>query len=153
MRPGPAPGGFVDYLFERVDNSPLIVFRIVFGFLLVAECAGAILTGWVRRAFIEPEFTFPVLPFTWLQPLPGNGMIVYFAVMALLGLMVMLGARFKLSLGLFTLMWTASYLMQTASYNNHYYLLILLSVLLLLTPAHAYCSLDARRNPPVPNVR
>ncbi len=136
-----------DYLFEKVDNSGLVVFRIVFGFLLFAESAGAIATGWVKRVFIDPEFTFTFIGFEWLQPLPDNGMYIFYGIMAILGLLVMFGAYYKVSLSLFTLMWTATYLMQKTHYNNHYYLLILLCGLMLLVPAHAYKSYDASRNP------
>lgn len=134
---------------HAVDNSPLIVFRILFGLLLAAETGGAILTGWVKRVLVEPEFTFPILPFTFLQPLPGYGMYFYFAAMAVAGLLVAAGAWFRISLGVYTVMWTAVYLMQTSSYNNHYYLLCLLCLLLLLTPANADLSWDARRNPAI----
>ena len=44
-------------------------------------------------------------------------------------------------------MWTATYLMQKASYNNHYYLLILLCLLMLALPAHTYFSADAKKHP------
>lgn len=135
------------YLLTHVDNSPLIVFRILFGLVLAAETGGAILTGWVTNVLVEPEFTFPILPFTFLQPLPGWGMYFYFAAMAVCGLLVAAGAWFRLSLGVFTVMWTAVYLMQTSSYNNHYYFLILLCLLLWATPANADRSRDARRNP------
>ena len=136
-------------LREPVDNSSLVLFRIVFGFLLFCEALGAILTGWVKWTFIEHDFTFPIIGFDWLQPLPGNGMYVYYAVMAAVALLVMLGRGFHLALGAFTVLWTLTYLMQTVSYNNHYYLIILLCILLILTPANGYCSWDAVRHPAV----
>lgn len=138
---------FETWLFEPRDNSPLVLFRIFFGALLFLESAGAIATGWVRRVFIEPSFTFPIMGFGWLQPLPGNGMYGYFALMAGAALCVAAGFYFRAALSLFTLMWTASYLMQTTAYNNHYYLIILLCVLLLPMPAHADLSWDAKRHP------
>ena len=131
--------------FEEVDNAPLVLFRMFFGFLLFAESFGAILTGWVRRTLVEPEFTFTIIGFEWLQPLPGPGMYIYFSVMALCGIAVMLGYQYRLSLSLFTLLWTATYMMQKSHYNNHYYLLILLCLFMLIVPAHAHASLDARR--------
>jgi hypothetical protein len=108
---------------------------------------GAILTGWVRRVMIEPEFTFSFIGFEWLQPLPGNWMYAYYSLMGLFGLLVMLGYRYRLSMLAFALMWTGTYLMQKSSYNNHYYLLFLLSFLMLILPAHKYKSLDVKNNP------
>ncbi|UOB16193.1 HTTM domain-containing protein [Abyssalbus ytuae] len=133
-------------LFKQIDNSPLIVFRIIFGLLIALESFGAIFTGWITRTLVEPEFTFNFIGFDFLQPLPGYGMYFYFAVMGFCGLLVMTGYKYKWSLGLFTILWTSVYLMQKASYNNHYYLLILICILMLLVPANRYFSIDAKQN-------
>ena len=135
------------WLFTRIDNSALIVFRMLFGLLLAIEAIGAIFTGWVRRAFIEPDFTFNFIGFDFLQPLPGNGMLWYYAVMGLFGIFVMLGFKYRLSIFMYTIMWAAVYLMQKSSYNNHYYLLMLLCFLMILLPAHRYASVDVWRKP------
>lgn len=132
------------FLFQSIDNSPLIVFRIFFGFLLACESFGAIATGWVRQVFIEPQFTFSFIGFDWLQPLQGNGMYVYFVVMGILGVFIMLGYRYIISMFLFTVLWTGTYLMQKTSYNNHYYLLVLISCLMIFLPANKNTSLDVR---------
>ena len=134
---------FQSHLQQPVDNTSLILFRIAFGFLIAVESFGAILTGWVSRAFFEPEFTFSFIGFEWLQPLPGNGMYFYYGLMGVLGLMVMLGLFYRYSLGLFTLLWWGTYLMQKTNYNNHYYLLILLCLLMLLVPADRNASVDS----------
>jgi hypothetical protein len=140
---------FIRFLAEPVDNSPLIAFRILFGLLIFLESVGAIFTGWVKETFIDPTHHLPFIGFEWLQPLPGYGMYGYYALMSVFGLMVMLGSFYRFSMAAFTLMWTATYLMQKFNYNNHYYLLILLCVLMLLVPANRYASLDVRRNPTV----
>ncbi|HLN94403.1 MAG TPA: HTTM domain-containing protein [Flavobacterium sp.] len=132
-------------LFRKVDNAPLILFRIFLGALLAIECFGAIATGWVRANSIDPKFTFSYIGLEWLQPLPGYGMYAYFAIMGLLALLVMLGYRYRWSLGFLTLLWTGAYLMQKSSYNNHYYLLLLICVMLWFLPAADDVSLDARR--------
>lgn len=137
------------WLYKPVDNAPLIVFRIFFGFLLFAETFGAILTGWVKRNLIEPEFTFSHIGLEWLQPLPGNGMYFYFGTMAVLGIFVMLGLFYRYALGAFTLLWAGAYFMQKESYNNHYYLLLLICAVMLIQPANRFFSLDARRNPSI----
>lgn len=136
-------------LFKHIDNSALIVFRIIFGFLIFMESAGAIYTGWIRRTLIEPRETFSFIGFEWLQPLPGNGMYFYYAVMALCGFFVMIGYKYRWSMLTFTLLWTGTYLMQKSSYNNHYYLLALLSAIMVFQPAHKYLSVDARLHPKI----
>lgn len=139
-------------LNKPVDNSPLIFFRIVFGLLIFLESAGAIFTGWVKRVFIDPEFTFTFIGFEWLTPLPGNGMYYYYALMAIFGLMVMAGLLYRFSLTAFTILWSATYLMQKTSYNNHYYLLILFCLIMLIIPAHRYYSVDAKNNPQIKSL-
>lgn len=139
-------------LFKRIDNAPLIIFRIFFGLLLAAESFGAIATGWVRRVFVDAQFTFSHIGMEWLQPLPGNGMYFYFVVMGVSGLLVMLGYRYRLSLLTFTILWAGVYFMQKSSYNNHYYLLLLISIIMLFLPANQYASLDAKRNPSIKSL-
>lgn len=135
------------FLFKQVDNSPLIVFRMIFGLLCFLESVGAILTGWVKRTLIDPEFTFTFIGFEWLQPLPGYGMYIYYIIMGVFGLLIMLGYKYRFSTIMFTIMWLATYLMQKSSYNNHYYLLILLSAIMAILPADKYASIDAKNNP------
>ena len=139
-------------LFKRIDNAPLIIFRIFFGLLLAAESFGAIATGWVRRVFVDAQFTFSHIGMEWLQPLPGNGMYFYFVVMGVSGLLVVLGYRYRLSLLTFTILWAGVYFMQKSSYNNHYYLLLLISIIMLFLPANQYASLDAKRNPSIKSL-
>ncbi len=136
-------------LFAKIDNSCLLIFRIFFGILVALECYGAIATGWVRRTLVEPQFTFNFIGFDWLQPLPGYGMYVYFFVMGSLGVCIALGYKYRFSIISFTVLWTAVYLMQKTSYNNHYYLLILISGLMCLFPANAGYSIDAKQNPSI----
>mgnify|MGYP000964651862 CR=1 FL=1 len=83
-------------LFLQIDNSPLIIFRIFFGFLLACETFGAILTGWVKENFITPKLTLSHIGMDWLQPLPGYGMYFYFIAMGILGLLVMIGYKWHL---------------------------------------------------------
>lgn len=137
----------LQYFHQPVNNAPLIFFRWAFGFLIAVESWGAIGTGWVHRAMIEPTFNFTFMQFEWLQPLPGNGMYFYYAFMGLLGILIMAGVYYRYSLGLFTLLWWGVYLMQKSHYNNHYYLLILICLLMLIVPAAANGSWDARRHP------
>ncbi len=140
------------WLFKRIDNSALVVFRALFGLLLTIEAFGAIFSGWVRRTMMEPDFTFNFIGFEFLQPLPGNGMIWFFAIMGTFGLMIMLGLKYRLSIIAYTLMWSAVYLMQKSSYNNHYYLLMLLCFIFCFLPANRWFSLDAKIKPEISRI-
>lgn len=137
------------FLFKHIDNTGLVLFRAVFGLLITLEAFGAIATGWVKRAFIEPEFTFNFIGFDFLQPLPGDGMYYYFIVMGIFGIGVMLGYKYRISMFAYAILWTVVYLMQKTSYNNHYYLMLLLCWIMAFLPAHRWFSLDAKFIPKV----
>lgn len=141
------------FLFKQIDNSSLIVFRILFGLLIFLESVGAIFTGWIKRTMVEPDFTFNFIGFDWLQPLPGDGMYYYYLVMGIFGIFVMIGYKYRWSMIAFTLMWASTYYMQKASYNNHYYLLILLSTFMCFVPANRYLSVDAKLNPEIKSIK
>lgn len=131
--------------FKNIDNSPLIVFRIFFGFLIACESFGAIITGWVKRVLIEPEFTFSFIGLEWLQPLPGYGMYFYFIIMGLFGIAIMFGYRYRIAIIGYTILWAGVYFMQKTSYNNHYYLLLIISFYMIFLPANQYASLDVKQ--------
>ena len=133
------------WLSRPMDNSPLILFRILFGALISLECFGAIATGWVREILVEPAFTFNFIGFNWLQFLVGPQMYVYFVVMGVLGICISLGYRYRFCMPAFTLLWTLAYLLQKTAYNNHYYLLILLAIIMCFMPANASHSLDVKQ--------
>ena len=141
-----------NWLYKRVDNSALIVFRVIFGLLITIEAWGAIATGWVSRVLLSGDFTFNFLGFGFLQPLPGDGMYYYYGIMGLFGVFIMLGFRYRMSILIYAIMWSCVYLMQKSSYNNHYYLLMLLLGLMATFPAHRYFSVDAWRNPAIKKI-
>ncbi len=134
-------------LFKHIDNTGLVLWRVVFGALIAIEGYGAVATGWVRRTMVEPEFTFNFIGFEFLQPLPGDGMYYYFAIMGTFGVFVMLGYRYRISMAAYALMWSSVYLMQKSSYNNHYYLMMLLCWIMVFLPAHRWFSVDAWLRP------
>jgi hypothetical protein len=131
-------------LFKKTDIAPLAVFRILMGLLMAAEGFGAILTGWVRRNYVEPEFTFNFIGFDFLQVLVGPQAYVVYFLLGVFGLGVAAGYRYRLSIIGYTLLWTAVYLGQKTSYNNHYYLLMLVCMLFCIIPAHRFASADVK---------
>lgn len=136
-------------LFKQIDNSGLVLFRVVFGLLISIEAFGAIATGWVRRTVVEPDFTFNFIGFEFLQPLVGDTMYFYFLLMGILGLMVMFGCKYRFSILAYALMWSGAYLLQKSAYNNHYYLMMLLCWIMAILPAHRWLSIDAKLKPEI----
>jgi hypothetical protein len=133
--------------FEPIDNANLVVFRALYGLILVIETAGAIGTGWVTRAFVEPTVRFPMIGFEWVPMPPGAGMYAYFGTMAALAALIMIGLAFRAAIVGCLVLWCGAYVTQTAHYNNHYYLIALLCLLLATTPAANDFSVRVRLQP------
>ena len=136
----------MNFLFEKVDNSKLVVFRIFFGLLMMLECWGAIATGWVKETFVDPTFTFNFIGFDWTQVFLGETMYVIYGILGLLGLLIMLGSFYRTAIIGFFVLWALTYFMQKSHYNNHYYLVMVVSFLMIWMPANRYLSLDASMN-------
>lgn len=131
-------------IIKPVENASLVIFRIIFGFLIACESFGAIFTGWVKENLVAPQFTFNFIGFDFLQPLLGNGMYLYFAIMGVLGLFIMLGFKYRFGAIAFTILWAGAYFLQKTSYNNHYYLLLIISFMMIFFPANKNFSLDTK---------
>jgi len=125
-------------------NAPLVVYRILFGLLMLVESWGAIATGWVHSVFVEPRWTFPLRGFEALRVLSGPWMYGYFAAMGAAAIGVMLGWRYRWSAATLAVMWSGAYLAQKSHYNNHYYLAVVFCWAMALLPAHRDRSLDVR---------
>lgn len=65
------------WLFKRIDNSALILFRVCFGFLLVAQSWGSLLTGYVTEKISPLQFSFNFIGLDFIQPLPGIWMYLF----------------------------------------------------------------------------
>lgn len=139
----------LQFLHKKIDNAPLIAFRIILGVLLAWHCVHYLAVGNVYKIYMRPRVTFNFIGLDWLQPLPGNGMYWYYGIMALLGLCIAAGFLYRYTMGVFTLLWAGSYFMQKEVYNNHHYLLLLLCIIMLLLPANTYASIDSRLNPKI----
>jgi len=137
---------FVQIMFKKVDNVQLVVFRLFFGLLMCLESWGAIATGWVKEAFVQPESTFTFMGFEWTEVLLGEWMYVYYIVMGILGILIMVGYKYIFACLAFFVMWGLTYFMQKSHYNNHYYLVWLISGFMALVPANRYFSIDAKKN-------
>ena len=135
------------YISKDVHIAPLVVFRLVFGFVMFFSVLRFALKGWIYDQYIEPTFHFTYLGFSWVKPFGENGIYIVFALMALSFLCVALGLFYRLaSISAFVL-FTYVELLDKANYLNHYYFVSLVCFLLILVPAHRYFSLDVYRKP------
>lgn len=131
-------------LAAPVDGASLAVFRACFGLVMAWEAVRYLGYDRVRRYWVEPAFHFHYPGFEWVRPLPEPGMTLAWVAVGVLGLLVATGTLFRLSAGLFTLLFTWIFLLDPATYLNHLYLVCLVGFLLTLSPAHRLASVDAR---------
>ena len=136
--------GLLDKFFNAsVSIAPLIVFRVLFGFMMALSILRFAFKGWISDLYITPEFYFSYWGFEWIKPLPGMAMYVVFGLMFIAAIGVMLGAFYRVSASLFFLLFTYVELIDKTNYLNHYYFVSLVALLLCFVPAHQGFSVDA----------
>lgn len=141
------------YFHQNISNQALIIFRIGYGFLLVAEAWGAILTGWVKRVFIDTPYNFHFIGFDFLDLLHGPEMYLYYFIMGCAGIGVMIGFKYRTSIILYSLMWAGVYFAQKSSYNNHYYFMMILNSIMIIAPANQNFSWDTLKGKITPKTK
>ena len=57
------------YLSKTYDSSPLIVFRIGFGLLMLISLIRFWSNGWIEELYITPQFHFSYYGFEWVKPI------------------------------------------------------------------------------------
>ena len=130
-------------LFEPVDISFLVFFRILFGGIMLWEVYRYFSYGWITRYYVEPAVTFPYYGFSWLKPWPGQGMYIHFFVLGLAAACVMVGFLYRFATPIFFLAFTYSFLLEQTRYLNHLYLVCLISFLMCFLPAERAFSVDS----------
>lgn len=139
----------VALLYAPVDNASLILFRIVFGAILTWDVSRFLSEGWIRPTYIEPEFHFKYLGFGWVEPLPGDGMLMLFALLGVAAVGITLGLFYRFCALIFGVGWLYVFLLEEVQYLNHYYLVILICFQIACMPLHASWSVDAMMNPSI----
>jgi len=109
---------------------------------MAVESWGSIATGWVKETFVEPRFSFTFIGFEWTNFLLGNTMYYLYIFLGFMGILIMLGAFYRMATILFALGWSLVYFMQKEHYNNHYYLVMLIAWFMVFIPANRYKAVD-----------
>lgn len=130
-------------LFEPVDISFLVAFRVLFGGILLWEVYRYFTRGWIARYFVEPVVNFTYYGFSWVKPWPGSGMYIHFAVLGVAAACVMVGFLYRLAAPVLFVTFTYFFLLDQTRYMNHFYLVCLISFLMCFLPAERAFSVDA----------
>jgi hypothetical protein len=130
-------------LFNPVDISFLVFFRILFGGIMLWEVYRYFTYGWIARYFVEPAVNFTYYGFSWVKPWPGRGMYIHFFVLGLAAACVIIGFLYRIAAPVFFLTFTYFFLLDQTRYMNHFYLVCLISFLMCFLPAERAFSVDA----------
>lgn len=133
------------YFQKSTSAAPLAIFRIAFGLLLFGSVIRFWLKGWIYELYIAPKFFFPFYGFEFVKPL-GDFTYILFAVCGLAALMLALGWYYRISAVALFVSFTYIELIDKSTYLNHYYFVSMICLMLIFLPAHAYFSVDAKRN-------
>lgn len=130
------------YLSKNYSASPLIIFRIGFGFMMVYSIIRFCSKDWINTLYLQPKFHFTYYGFEWVKPL-GNLTYLLFFICGLSALFVALGFKYRVAIITFFLSFTYIELMDKTTYLNHYYFISILSFLLIFLPANSSFSIDS----------
>ena len=136
-------------LDEATPIAPLIVFRIVFGALMLGGVVRFAALGWIEDHFVHTQVQFKYFGFEWVELLPPAYMYGLHVAMGLGALGILLGYRYRLSAALFFATFTYAELIDLTYYLNHYYFVSLAALLMVFLPAHRRFSLDTLRKPQI----
>lgn len=129
------------YRTAELSSAPLATLRVVVGSLVAVGALRFMSEGWVERLLGAP-FRFDFAGLGWVPELGPSGGYALYALIALSGLAVALGYRYRLAAPVCLAAFTLAELQDATHYLNHYYLVVLLLGLLCVVPAGARFSLD-----------
>jgi hypothetical protein len=149
MHPSQSIADRINAIRHRLDTPVhiafLVIFRIAFGLLIALDMFWYFRHGFIATYYIEPTFTFTYFGFSWVQPLPGSGMYLVFALVGLSGLLMAAGWHYRLASLIFVAGFSYLFLIDQTLYLNHNYMIILIGLIMTAMPAHRAFSVDAWR--------
>lgn len=129
-------------LYQPIPIAPLVVFRIVFGALMVVSTVRFIALGWIEEHFVAPDFHFKFYGFAWIEVLPPFWMYALHGAILLAAVGVMLGLFYRISATVLFFTFTYIELIDLTYYLNHYYFVSLICLVLIFIPANGALSMD-----------
>lgn len=126
------------------DAAGLTVFRVFFHAIVVWEVWRYFEYDRVCRYYAKPGFHFKYFGFTWIEPLPGNGMQWIFLALAATSLAAAIGFLYRLTAPLVAVLLAYIFLLDQTRYLNHFYLMVILAGLLAVMPANRFLAIDTR---------
>ena len=116
---------------------------MLFGLVATYGSLRFLAKGWVDTLYLAPANHLTYAGFEWVRPLPAPWMHAHVALLALLGLCIAAGYRYRVATVAFLLGFAYVELIDAALYLNHYWYVTLAAAALVALPLHRHCSLDA----------
>ena len=135
------------FLFQKKSIAPLVVFRMLFGALMLFSAVRFLSYGWVYDLYIAPKHFFPYYHFEWVRPLGAYGMYALFFILILTALAILLGFWYRVAAVLYFLIFTYIELIDKTNYLNHYYFISWLAFIMIFLPSGRAFSLDVYFKP------
>lgn len=135
------------WLFKEVSIAPLVIFRIVIGFLLLYSNVRFYQEDWINELYIEPDYHFSFV--SWITPFSESGMHIVFGLLMMCSVFIILGLFYRASTSLYFLLFIYVELLDKTYYLNHYYLVSLLVFWMIWVPANRWYAIDAKLFPKI----
>ncbi|RYZ98713.1 MAG: HTTM domain-containing protein [Sphingobacteriaceae bacterium] len=127
-----------------VSIAPLIIFRVLFGLMMLAGTIRFWLNGWITDLYVKPDFYFAYWGFEWVHPLGDTGMHLLFLLVGISSVFITAGFLYRFATVAFFLLFTYIELIDATNYLNHYYFISLAALLMTGLPANRYFSVDVK---------
>lgn len=141
-------GGWLKSLHSSASRSEdiaaAVFFRFAFGLTTCFWAWDYLASGRVSRLYVAPVFHFKYPLLEFVEPLPGEGMYLFFLWLLVLSLLIAVGWFYRIASVAFAVSFTYFFLIERTNYQNHYYLICLISWCLPWLPLNRDFSVDSR---------
>ena len=134
-------------LNKKVSVAPLVIYRILFGIMILFGCLWSISKDDIFNRYLQPDFYFKYYGFEWLGFIGENGIYILYLIWFISSLGIIFGAFYRISILSFFLCFSYLQLLDASNYINHYYAISIFALFLVFLPANAAFSLDVKRKP------
>lgn len=131
------------YIHTEVPSSSLVLYRVLFGVLMLISTLRFIYLGWIEEQYVAPQYHFTYYGFEFVKPYSPEFVYALFGGLVLTALCIMLGLFYRVAVILFFLLFTYIELLDKTYYLNHYYFVSIISLILCFLPANVKFSLDS----------
>ena len=138
-----------NYLSRKVSIAPLVIFRVLFGFVMFFSILRTLILGWFHKFYIAPTYSFKLTGFDWLPTFSPEIIYLFIVLLILSALGILFGAFYRICSILFFIIFSYFELLDITHYLNHYYLISLLSFILIFVPANRKYAVDVWLNPKI----